>query len=433
VRGVKATPNDALPRSTPELQLGSLLGGKSSADEALALLRSDDPFLFRAAVLFLAKDRAALSQHARDEDAKVRLGILLASRQAGLRDALGNALKDRDPGVRRAALQWIGEERLKDFVGRLDDAIAENPTPQVFDAWLAAAELLATEKIDPDGKVNTNARFEKIADLALDVRRDPALRALALHLLPTNQPQLTIQVLQTLLQNSNARLRLEAVRVLAARSDSPAQTELRKLASDANTPAELRLEALAGLALSANVPDTREILKAALASGDPMSRREAARSLNEPLTIAATAASTEPNAAAGRRLFFHPNGPLCSTCHEIEGRGRAIGPDLTSIWRNKPEQLVESIREPSKEIAPAFAQWHVKLRDGREMLGIDQFVDSKSDFTLRDATGALTKYKFADVVEREPSPVSMMPPGLTDRLTPQEFADLLAYLREPRD
>jgi putative heme-binding domain-containing protein len=430
---VKATPNDALPRSTPEVQLTSLLGGKSSTDEALAFLRSDDPFLFRAAVLFLAKDRTVLAKHARDEDAKVRLGILLASRQAGLRDALGGALKDQDPAVRRAALQWIGEERLSDFAGQLDNTIAGNPTRQVFDAWLAAAELLASEKIDPDGKVSSAARFEKIADLALDVRRDPALRALALRLLPTTQKELTSAALHTLLENSDARLRLEAVRVLAARNDAPAQTELRKLASSTNTPTDLRLEALAGLSLSATAPETREILKAALANGDPRSRREAARSLNEPLTTIATAAPTQSDAAAGRRLFFHPNGPLCATCHQIEGRGRAIGPDLTGVWRNKPEQLIEAIREPSKEIAPAFAQWHVKLRDGREVLGIDQFVDSKSDFTLRDATGALTKYKFADVVEREPSPVSMMPPGLTDRLTPQEFANLIAYLREPRD
>ena len=435
VRGVKATPNDAVPRSMPELQLTSLLGGKSSTDEALAFLRSDDPFLFRAAALFLAKDRAVLAKHARDEDAKVRLGILLASRQAGLRDALSGALKDHDPAVRRAALQWIGEERLTDLAKQLDDAIAGNPTGQVLDAWLAAAELLASEKIDPDGKVKTNARFGKIADLALDVRRDQALRALALRLLPTSHPALTLEELRTIVSADDLglELRVEAERVLAARSDASAQAELRKLAKDANTRDIIRLEALAGLALSANLPETREILKGALASGDPMSRREAARSLNEPLISIATAAPSLPDPDAGRRLFFHPNGPLCATCHQIEGRGYAIGPDLTSVWRNKPEQLIEAIREPSKEIAPAFAQWHVKLRDGREVLGIDQFVDSKSDFTLRDATGALAKYKFADVVEREPSPVSMMPPGLTDRLTPQEFADLVAYLRQPRD
>ena len=162
-------------------------------------------------------------------------------------------------------------------------------------------------------------------------------------------------------------------------------------------------------------------------------RREATRSLAEPLTAIAASAPTQPDPAAGRRLFFHPNGPLCSNCHQIEGRGRSVGPDLTGVWRMKPEQLLESIREPSKEIAPAFTQWHVKMRDGREAAGIDQFVDSKSDFTLLDATGTLTKYRFDDVVQREPMSISLMPPGLADRLTPQDLADLIAYLRERRD
>jgi putative heme-binding domain-containing protein len=75
----------------------------------------------------------------------------------------------------------------------------------------------------------------------------------------------------------------------------------------------------------------------------------------------------------------------------------------------------------------------VKMRDGREGAGIDQFVDSKADFTLLDATGTRTKYRFDQVAHREPLPVSMMPPGLADRLSPQEFDDLIAYLRETRD
>ena len=439
VRGIKAAPDAPMPRIGPETKLATLLDRKS--EDALALLKSDDPFLFRAAVLSLSrtafllsshgKDSPLLARHAREEDARVRLGILLASRQAGFRSAIGDALKDSDPGVRRAALQWIGEERLTDFATQLDTAIAKNPTRQVFDAFLAATELLATTKIDADGKASTDARFQRTADIALDAKRDPALRALALRLLPVSHPSLTLDALRGFL--TDPRLRVEAARILAARADESAQTELRKLASDANTPAALRAEALAGLVHSVTSPETRDVLKAALATGDPMSRREAARSLGEPLTIIATPAPAPPDPAAGRRLFFHPNGPLCSNCHRIEGRGRTVGPDLTGVWRMKPEQLLESIREPSKEIAPAFVQWHIKLRDGREAAGIDQFVDSKSDFTLLDATGTLTKYRFDDVVLREPLPISLMPPSLVDRLTPQEIADLLAYLREPRD
>ena len=95
--------------------------------------------------------------------------------------------------------------------------------------------------------------------------------------------------------------------------------------------------------------------------------------------------------------------------------------------------MLEAIREPSEDIAPIYINWGVKLRDGREGNGIDLFIDNKSAFTLVDATGKQTQYKFAEVVSREPLPVSLMPPGLLDRLSESEVADLLAFLRESRD
>ncbi len=423
---------DALPLTGPEAQLTQLLAGKLPSATALAMLRSDDPFYFRAALLALANDKS-VTLDLRNPEPKVRLGLLLASRQRKETGPLGDALKDTDPAIRRAALQWIGEERLTDFTPQLDTAIAGNPTRQVFDAYLAAAEMLATEKIDTDGKVSTAARHQRTATVALDAKRDPALRALALRLLPVSHAALTMDVLRGLLAADIIPLQIEAARSLAARADEPAQSELRRIASNKNISPALRAEAIAGLVHSASSPETRELLKTIAASGDQTLSHEAARSLGEPLPAVQSPAAAKLDPAAGRRLFSHPNGPLCANCHQIEGRGRAIGPDLTGSWRMSIEKLTESIREPSKEIAPAFAQWHVKMRDGREAAGIDQFVDSKSDFTLLDATGTRAKYRFDDVLTREPLPISLMPPLLTDRLTPQEFADLIAYLREPRE
>ena len=43
--------------------------------------------------------------------------------------------------------------------------------------------------------------------------------------------------------------------------------------------------------------------------------------------------------------------------------------------------------------------------------------------------GNFTEVAVGDIIERRPSPVSMMPSGLLDTFTPEEIADLLAYLR----
>src|SRR5262249_14338901 len=75
--------------------------------------------------------------------------------------------------------------------------------------------------------------------------------------------------------------------------------------------------------------------------------------------------------AAGERVFFHPKGPRCFACHRIDGRGEAIGPDLSHVGSAlKRDKLIEAILEPSKEIAPAFVTWLVTTRDGKQHVGI---------------------------------------------------------------
>jgi putative heme-binding domain-containing protein len=96
------------------------------------------------------------------------------------------------------------------------------------------------------------------------------------------------------------------------------------------------------------------------------------------------------------------------------------------------DRLLESIREPSREIAPAFGTWRVEMRDGSAYLGIDLFEDNKKLMTLVDATGAKHKLAFTEMKVREPVPVSLMPPGLDARLSLQELRDLLAFLTQPR-
>ncbi|HEY2341516.1 MAG TPA: c-type cytochrome, partial [Chthoniobacteraceae bacterium] len=141
----------------------------------------------------------------------------------------------------------------------------------------------------------------------------------------------------------------------------------------------------------------------------------------------------EGDPAAGRRIFYHPNGPGCSTCHTIEGRGGSVGPDLTKIAQLTPTELLTAIREPSKDIAPAFTNWLLTLKDGRTVNGIDTFEDDKTGVHLVDAAGKRTRYNVSDIVSREPLPVSLMPPGLDLMVTEQEMRDLLAFLRTSRE
>jgi hypothetical protein len=73
------------------------------------------------------------------------------------------------------------------------------------------------------------------------------------------------------------------------------------------------------------------------------------------------------------------------------------------------------------------------MKDGTEGYGIDTFKNDTARFYLIDATGKITAYRHDQVAERTALPVSMMPPGLLDRFSVREVADLLAFLRQQRE
>jgi putative heme-binding domain-containing protein len=137
--------------------------------------------------------------------------------------------------------------------------------------------------------------------------------------------------------------------------------------------------------------------------------------------------------AAGERLFFHPRGPRCYACHRVDGRGEAIGPDLSHVGAALGrDKLIESILEPSKEIAPAFATWVIMTRDGKTRTGMIVDVSFESTLTVADAQGKREVIRRLDVEERAASPISIMPADLHARMTRQEFLDLLAFLESRR-
>ncbi len=485
--GTNSTATAANEQSTVREKAIGHLNGDPSLDPK-PTLHTDDPFLLHLAIEHYAADEpvASLEASVNDPDAKTRLGILLAYRRSGKPEGLAHLpqwLSDSDGSIRRAALQWISEEHLSDLQPKLETALSAPLSRATLEAYLAAIQMLVS------GRPDSKATISQTRAIALDKSKPAELRALALRLLPVDSNALAADAADSLLQDSDSGVRLQTLRILAARTDSTSQTRLRNIACDTAMPNGFRAEAVAGLSASADSSETREILHQLLTQPDATLRNEAlralrgrvttdeftalrsqaagdaapARDLREQLMLQTrvspavqnlgadaefvTLATSRPqpnqpwpsitdgkgDAAAGRRLFYHAKGPRCYTCHTIEGRGGAVGPDLTGIGRLSEVELLTAIREPSKDIAPAFTQWLLKLKDGREVSGIDAFEDNKSQIVLIDAGGGHTRYNISDIVSREPLPISMMPPGLDTMMTEQEIRDLLAYLREPRD
>jgi putative heme-binding domain-containing protein len=132
------------------------------------------------------------------------------------------------------------------------------------------------------------------------------------------------------------------------------------------------------------------------------------------------------NVAKGQALF---KAQSCSACH-TDAEGQALkGPHMVDIGkRYSAAELVESVLKPSAKIAQGFETYLFEMTDGKVYTG---FVVSTSARALliREATGAQHELKLDKIESRTVQKQSMMPDGLAGNLTPEELADLIAYLQ----
>jgi putative heme-binding domain-containing protein len=118
----------------------------------------------------------------------------------------------------------------------------------------------------------------------------------------------------------------------------------------------------------------------------------------------------------------------CATCHRLRGEGVEVGPDLETVAGRSADDLLLHILDPNREVAPNYVNYNVATADGRTISGIIAS-ESASALTLKRAGGA------ADVVPRNQieavasTGLSLMPEGLENGQTPQELADLIAFVR----
>ncbi|MCA8999399.1 MAG: c-type cytochrome, partial [Planctomycetaceae bacterium] len=134
-------------------------------------------------------------------------------------------------------------------------------------------------------------------------------------------------------------------------------------------------------------------------------------------------------AQRGRTVFEHPNGPGCSKCHTVHGRGGNIGPDLSRIGATfTREKLIDSILNPSKEVSPQFTNWNMATSDGKVHTGMIVH-ENKGVTILGQPDGTTVTLDTIDIEVRSPQRTSVMPEKLEERMTVAEFRDLLEYLQ----
>jgi putative heme-binding domain-containing protein len=105
------------------------------------------------------------------------------------------------------------------------------------------------------------------------------------------------------------------------------------------------------------------------------------------------------------------------------------GPHLVGIGkRYSTAELAESILKPSEKIAQGYEAYSFEMANGKTYTG---FVVSTSARTLRirEGTGMQHELTLAQIESQVIQKQSIMPEGLVNNLTPEELADLIAYLQ----
>jgi putative heme-binding domain-containing protein len=87
------------------------------------------------------------------------------------------------------------------------------------------------------------------------------------------------------------------------------------------------------------------------------------------------------------------------------------------------------ILDPNLSIADGYDLWEVKLHSGNSLQGIVA-AETPTSITLRTSGGQENTIARQDIAALQALRLSAMPAGLEKQISPQEMADLLAFIRQ---
>ena len=136
--------------------------------------------------------------------------------------------------------------------------------------------------------------------------------------------------------------------------------------------------------------------------------------------------SVKPGDADRGRAVFDGKG-ACASCHRVGAQGSRVAPDLSDVGAARsPASLVRSLTDPNSQMMPINRPVRAVTRDGTVINGRRLNEDTYT-VQLIDAQERLVSLTKADLREYTILTVSPMP-SYQDKLTPDELADVVAYL-----
>jgi putative heme-binding domain-containing protein len=288
------------------------------------------------------------------------------------------------------ARQTAEDPKSENLLARLATEVLARAGTKEARAALAAflkgpqREALQTEAARAWGKINEAAQWKEVLSQwpSYSVRARRALITSA-----TSSPEATIELVQA----------IEEGRIAVTELDPAAQQTLRQN----------------------RIPELTERIAKAL--GQPASEDR-----QRVIETFAAALSQKGDPARGAAHFAR----ACLSCHQLQGKGQLVGPDLAGLGNRTKEALLSDLLDPSRQVAADFVSYTAQTETGETITGI-LISETSAGVTLRRPGLSDELIPRAQLKQLQASGKSLMPDGLESGMTPADMADLLEFLLNP--
>lgn len=267
---------------------------------------------------------------------------------------------------------------------------------------------------------------------ALANREDPSLEKLALIYLKDRQSALRSSALKALLIANPVKGVREAIKVAKSGPIATRQTAIAMLGQQADgASGHFLADQLQAIAEGKGNPKTDlDVIEASRARSDArivklLSAYDQSNATAAPM--AKYRVSLEGgDVKRGENVFMNHGAAQCVRCHKVNDYGAEVGPDLTTIGRERDRQyLLESIVDPGATVAPGYGMMVLTRNNGEIASGL-LMEDNEKGVRLKLPDGKIQTINRSEIASQQP-PISGMPPmGLL--LNHGEVRDLVAYL-----
>ncbi|WP_165250835.1 PVC-type heme-binding CxxCH protein [Paludisphaera soli] len=305
-------------------------------------------------------------------------------------------------------IEAVAEFQLKEAIPGLEGVFARADLPE----GRRAAALAGIAALDmPLGLARLKAALD---DGALPL---PLREAAAIALANIEKPEARDAVLASL-ATAPERVQSTAAAALVRRKDG-AEALLNAVATGKASVRLLQQRPIVIGLENAGIPDVAARISSLLAGLPPAD--EQLRAFLDQRREGFQKATCD--STAGAKVFE----VRCGVCHQMEGKGARVGPQLDGVGARGLERLLEDVLDPNRNVDQMFRTTILALADGRVVSGL-LLREEGQVLVLADAQGKEVRVSKDEVEERKVVQLSPMPADLAQQIPDAEFYDLMSYL-----